>query len=299
MKKILVIGSSNVDLIFRVDKFPNDGETILATSFEQNLGGKGLNQAIAAKLSGANVKFLTAIGNDSNGKYILNEVKKYGLDIYPIIKDCETGSAAILVNNQNSENQIVVSGGANIKLNKEDIDNNIELIKECDYLLLQLEIPLNVIEYVIKLADIYNKEILLNPAPYKNIDLNILKKISYITPNEGELYQLVNHYSNDYVKNTNVLLNLGIKNILVTLGKNGSYLVNDTTKFKMESIKVNSIDTTGAGDCYNGVFLSFLTQGYSIFDSMKYATIASAMSVQKIGAAKSYPTKEEILNFSD
>lgn len=297
MKKILVIGSSNIDLVARVKRFPNNGETIIGESFNTYLGGKGLNQAISAKLANADVTFLTALGNDNNKDYILNELKKYDLNVCPIIKNANTGTAIILVNEQTGENQIVVNGGANILLNKKDIDDNISLINEADYILLQLEIPLDVIEYIVDIANKQNKTIILNPAPFKELPRSILSKLTFITPNEGELYKLVNNSSLDYLTNASSLLELGIKNVIVTLGSNGSCFITNNYNEKIDAIKVNAVDTTGAGDSYNGVFVASLSLGYSIKESLKLSTIASAISVTKNGASSSYPSFEEIMKF--
>lgn len=294
MKKVLVIGSSNVDLVMRTKRFPNPGETIMCESFKQNLGGKGLNQAVALKLSGADVTFLTALGNDNNKDFILNELKKYDLNVKPIIKNSSTGTAVIVVNSTNSENKIIVDGGANILLNKEDIDNNIDLIKEADYILLQLEINRDVIEYIINIAYDLGKTIILNPAPYKDIDINVIKKVTYITPNLGELGQIIKEYDN-HVDKAYQLNDLGVKNVIVTLGSKGSFYMSKYTAINIKGFVVKAIDTTGAGDCYNGVFVSFLSQGYSLIDSLNYASKASAISVTREGAAKSYPTLNEIL----
>ena len=161
MKKILVIGSSNIDYTARTNTFPNRGETVVGNSFKQSLGGKGLNQSVAASLTGADVTFLTALGNDFGSNFIINGLKDYNINLHPIIKESTTGSALILVEEQTSENEIVINGGANVLLDKSDIDNNINLIKDCDYILLQLEIKIDVIEYIIKKAKEFNKIVIL------------------------------------------------------------------------------------------------------------------------------------------
>ena len=295
MKKILVIGSSNLDMTLRCNNFPKPGETIACNSFNLSIGGKGLNQAVAASLTKANVTFLTALGNDRNKDYILDNLKDYNLNIKTIIKNSPTGNAIILVEEETKENEIIITGGANQELDKNDIDNNIDLIKECDYILLQLEINIDTIKYIISKAKLYNKEVILNPAPYQYLDNDILENVGYLTPNERELSSLTGE--DDYMEGAKTLLNKGVKNIIVTLGSKGSVLVNKDEVIKIESHKVNAFDTTGAGDSYNGVFLGFLSQGYTIKESLSYASIASALSVTKKGAAKSYPKKDEILNF--
>ena len=295
MKKILVIGSSNLDMTLRCNKFPKPGETIACNSFNLSIGGKGLNQAVAASITSSDVTFLTALGNDTNKDYILNNLRDYNLNIKPIIKNSPTGNAVILVEEETKENEIIITGGANQELNKNDIDNNIDLIKECDYILLQLEINIDVIKYILEKAKFYNKEVILNPAPFQYLDNYILENVTYLTPNETELKSLTGE--DDYMNGAKTLLNKGVKNVIITLGSKGSVLVNKNETIRINSHKVNAVDTTGAGDAYNGVFLGFLALGYTVKESLEYASIAGALSVTKKGAAKSYPKKDEIINF--
>lgn len=291
--KILVIGSSNVDLTVRTKRFPQKGETVIGESFSTSIGGKGLNQAVAASITGAKVTFLTALGNDSNKDYILDNLKDYNLCIKPVIKNTSTGNAVIVVESETSENEIIITGGANQELNEKDIDDNINLIKDTDYILLQLEINIKVIKYIISKAKEYNKEVILNPAPFVNLDDDILKNITYLTPNQTELVSLTKE--NDYVKAAKKLLSKGVKNVIVTLSKDGAALINQNGVTNILGHKVKAIDTTGAGDCFNGVFLGFLSKGYNLIDSLNLASKAAGISVTKPGAAKSYPTLEEII----
>ena len=296
MKNVLIIGSTNVDLVSRCKRFPNDGETIIAKSFNMNLGGKGANQAVAATITGANVKFLTCIGNDSNGKFAINELHKYKVDVCPIYKKIQTGNAQIIVNDKTGENRIIINGGANMKMSPEDIDKNIDLINWADYILLQFEIPIKTTKYIINLAHKLNKIIILNPAPFVKIDIDILKKINYITPNEGELQKLSNQ-NKSYIDNAKKLIDIGFDNIIVTLGKDGSCLINKENVINIDSYKVKVVDTTGAGDCYNGIFVGFMALGFNINDALNIASFASSMSVTKKGAAKSYLSKKELFDF--
>jgi len=283
MKKVLVIGSSNVDYIIRTNKFPERGETTFSKSFEYAIGGKGLNQAVAASITGADVTFLTALGNDNNLDYILNELAKFNLNVKPIIKDTSTGSAIIMVEDLSGENEIIVNSGANKLLDIADIDNNINLIKEADYILLQLELDIKVIEYIIKRAKGLDKTVILNPAPFNVLDSDVMSMCDYITPNEGEYQKLMD-------------ANIKCNNVIVTMGSNGSKLITKNEEIKIPAHKVMAVDTTGAGDCYNGTFVGFLSLGYDIEKSLNLASYASALSVKKPGAAKSYPTKDEILS---
>ena len=295
MKKVLVIGSTNVDLVEKCNRFPARGETVIGQSFNMYLGGKGANQAVATTYTGVNTTFLTCIGNDSNGKFALDELNKLGVNVKPIYKKENTGTAIILVEEETGENQIIINGDANTAFSCEDVDKNVDLIKESDYILLQLEIPLDTIRHIVKLAKKYNKEVILNPAPFVKLDDDILENITYITPNEGELAKLADG-NDSFLDNANKLLDKKVKNIIVTLGSKGSIFVDKNRQIKIDSMKQKAIDTTGAGDCYNGTFVGFLAQGYNIEDSLKIASIASGLSVTRQGAAKSYFKKEEILN---
>ena len=294
MKKVLVIGSSNVDYMIRCKAFPKRGETVVGNSFMQNLGGKGLNQAVAASLTGADVTFLTALGNDSGKDFILNGLKPYNLKVVPIKKRTSTGSAMILVEDKTSENEIVINGGANLLLNNKNIDSNINLIKECDYILLQLEIDINTIEYIIKKAKEFNKIVILNTAPYKKLNDYIITNADYLTPNQVELKALAGNQFDNLEDNIDYLLNKGVKNLIITLGKEGSLFVNKNTRLIIPAYKVKAIDSTGAGDCYNGFFVGALAIGYDLKNALDIASKASALSVTKEGTITSYPTMEEI-----
>lgn len=296
MKKVLIIGSSNIDMTLRTLRFPERGETIFSSSFDTNLGGKGLNQAVAASITGADVTFLTALGNDNYKDYILKELKKYNLNVIPIIKRCSTGVAFINVEEETSENKIIVNSGANAHLNKKDIDKYIYLIEETDYILLQLEVNLDTIKYIIKKAKEYGKIVILNPAPYLPLDDFILKNVDYLTPNRTELNLLVRNIFQSYIDESDYLIRCGVKNVIVTLGEDGAYFVNETNDMHIKAYKTNAIDTTGAGDCFNGVFVGLLSLGYEFKEALDYASYAASISVSRPGASKSYPNFDEIKN---
>lgn len=289
-KKILVIGSANIDLVTYTDIMPNNGETVVGTSFMTNIGGKGLNQAFASFYLGADVTFFGSLGKDSNGNIIKEFCEKEGLNC--IFKECNTstGVASIVINNKTGENRIIVVAGSNNEIAKEDID--IELIKQNDIILLQNEIPIDVVEYIIKLANSFNKIIVLNPAPYKRINKDIYALIDYVIPNEHELEMICEN--KELKKGIEELLKLGVKNVVVTLGEKGSILVNDVDEIKMEAINVNAIDTTGAGDSFVGAFVTALSFGKNKKEAMTFATLASSISVTRCGAIKSMPKIDEI-----
>lgn len=298
MKKILVIGSANVDFVTYIDKMPKKGETKLGNAFLMNVGGKGANQAVACAKAGANVTFLAKIGQDENGKLIESVLRESKVKSKLLVdSDSHTGIATIIVENKTADNRIVVVKGANDKLTKNDIDNNIDLIKQCDILMVQLEIPLSVVKYVITLGHIMHKKIILNPAPAQKIDHKVLEYVTYLTPNKTELETLTKMSiadEDDLKIALDKISGFGVKNIIVTLGDKGSVLYKNKKLEYIPSYKVAATDTTGAGDCFNGVFAACLSKGYKAIDAIKYATKAASICITRNGAIKAMPNKKEI-----
>ena len=290
MKTILVVGSLNMDYTIYVNEFPKEGETLFGNNRFIQPGGKGANQAVAIAKSGlVNTLMIGAIGNDKDGEEVKNIVSSFGVDTKLIKKDVETGNATIVVD-KNSENKIIIIGGANTSLAIDDID--VSLIEKADYIVLQNEINQAVNNFVINKAYELNKTIIYNPAPYRIIDDDILKKITYFIPNEIELekYSNMNNIDNDI----SYLLNKGIKNVLVTLGTKGSLLKNKNESIKVDAFKVYAIDTVAAGDTFVGYFVSALASGKSEKEAMLLASKASSITVSRKGSLVSIPTLKEI-----
>ena len=291
MKKILVIGSINMDYTVYVNKFPEEGETLYGKGRFIQPGGKGENQAVAiAKAGKADLNFLGAIGNDNDGEQIKKILANYKVNAS--LKICDgvpTGNATIVVDSS-SENKIIIIEGANGELKEEDI--NIKLLEEADYIVLQNEIPAKTNEFIIKTGVSLGKIIVYNPAPYRAMDLSLLKGVSYIIPNKIELFQLTNE--NDYRLGAKKLLELGVKNVLVTLGNKGSILINEKEEIAVDAFKVNAIDTVAAGDTYVGYFTASIASGYSIKEAMNYASKASSITVQRKGSVVSIPYGKEV-----
>lgn len=290
MKTILVVGSLNMDYTIYVNEFPKEGETLFGNNRFIQPGGKGANQAVAIAKSGlVNTVMIGAIGNDKDGEEVRNIVSSFGVDAKLIKKDVETGNATIVVD-KNSENKIIIIGGANTSLSIDDID--VSLIEKADYIVLQNEINQAVNDFVINKAYELNKTIIYNPAPYRNIDDDILKKITYFIPNEIELekYSNMNNIDDDI----SYLLNKGIKNVLVTLGTKGSLLKNKNELIKVDAFKVDAIDTVAAGDTFVGYFVSALASGKSEKEAMLLASKASSITVSRKGSLVSIPTLKEI-----
>ena len=290
MKTILVVGSLNMDYTIYVNEFPKEGETLFGNNRFIQPGGKGANQAVAiAKSNLVNTVMIGAIGNDKDGEEVKNIVSSFGVDVKLIKKDVETGNATIVVD-KNSENKIIIIGGANTSLAIDDID--VSLIEKADYIVLQNEINQAVNDFVINKAYELNKTIIYNPAPYRNIDDDILKKITYFIPNEIELEKYSN--MNNVDDGISYLLNKGIKNVLVTLGTKGSLLINKNELIKVDAFKVDAIDTVAAGDTFVGYFVSALASGKSEKEAMLLASKASSITVSRKGSLVSIPTLKEI-----
>ena len=290
MKTILVVGSLNMDYTIYVNDFPKEGETLFGNNRFIQPGGKGANQAVAiAKSNLVNTVMVGAIGNDKDGEEVRNIVSSFGVDTKLIKKDVETGNATIVVD-KNSENKIIIIGGANTSLAIDDID--VSLIEKADYIVLQNEINQAVNDFVINKAYELYKTIIYNPAPYRNIDDDLLKKITYFIPNEIELEKYSN--MNNIDDGISYLLNKGIKNVLVTLGTKGSLLKNKNESIKVDAFKVEAIDTVAAGDTFVGYFVSALASGKSEKEAMLLASKASSITVSRKGSLVSIPTLKEI-----
>lgn len=296
--KILVVGSINMDLVTYVNLLPKQGETIFGNAFMQNPGGKGANQACAIGLLGGDVTMLGAIGDDSHGKVLKETLKK--CNVKPVLKVSKksTGCASIIIEEEIHDNRIIVSPGANDDLSVDDIDNNINLIKEADIIVSQLEIPLQTVCHLADQAKIYHKIFILNPAPGKILPDDLLINVTYLTPNETELSLISNIKINDEASFNGAckkLIDKGVSNLLVTLGSKGVYLYNKKEQKLIPAFKVKALDTTAAGDCFNGAFATSLANNYSLSNAILYAQKASSLCVQRKGAIMSLPKKEEIM----
>lgn len=292
--KILVVGSINMDLTTYVDKLPLQGETKFGNSFIQCPGGKGANQAVASSLAGGDVTMLGAIGNDANGISLKNILENKGVKLkLKVDENVTTGCASILIEEELHDNRIIVVPGANFSLTKEVIDENIDLIKETDIVISQLEIPLKTVEYLGEICKKYQKIFILNPAPGTKLPESLLKNVTYLTPNETELKLITGE--EDIETSIESLLSLGVEKVLVTLGKKGVYYADKKMKKMFPAHVVQAIDTTAAGDCFNGTFAAFISKGKSIEESIDLAQVASSICVRRKGAISSLPTIEEII----
>ena len=297
MKKICVIGSIGYDLTIYMYKFPKAGETIVGKKFIQNPGGKGDNQVIASARVGGDVTFIGAVGDDNYGELLKKNLEENKVKTHmKIVPNMSSQIATILID-ESGENRIVIVPGANNFVDKKQIDDNYDIIKECDIILMQLEIPMETVEYVVDKFYELNKIIILNPAPGAELSDNIIKKCTYLTPNENEI-GLITKMPYDTIDNiksaAKCLFDKGAQNILVTLGEKGAYLKNKNDDIIISTLKVKALDTTGAGDCFNGVFAACLAMGKNAIEAIKYANVASSISVTRSGAVPSLPYKNEV-----
>ena len=300
MKNICVIGSLNMDLVVNVDKMPKPGQTIIGSNFKEVPGGKGANQAVAMARLNGNVSMIGKVGEDGFGQTLINALKNDKVDTtYIKTTKGATGVALITVDN-NAQNSIVVSPGANFEVKEEDIDNNIEAIKNSDIVVLQLETPLNTIKYALKKSKELNKYTILNPAPALKLDDEIIKNVDLLTPNETEL-EIISGVSieteEDIQKAAQIMIEKGVKELIVTLGSKGSLYINKEKSIFKKAYKVEAVDTTAAGDSYTAALAVALSKDKSIEEAMDFASKVGALSVLKEGAQSSLPTLEDVENF--
>lgn len=300
MSKVLVIGSFNVDLTGRTPRFPQPKETIMGTTFQMGPGGKGFNQGVACHKAGGDMMMVAKVGNDAFQNILINTMTDLNMNQEYIFKcDTSTGCALILVD-EKGENEIVVLPGANNEFTKEDINSLEPLIKDAKYVLLQLEINQDANEQIMDLCVKHDTKVIVNTAPCNPITDEFLSKAYMVTPNEIEAEQLTGIKVIDFEsasKAANVLKNKGVPNIVITMGSQGAFISSNHIEKMVPAFKVNAIDTTGAGDAFNGGLVAALSKGKDIFEAATFASALAALSVQKHGATTSMPTLEEINQF--
>lgn len=300
MKKVVVLGSINMDLVTLCEKAPRGGETLLGKAFYQIPGGKGANQAVALGKLGGNVSMLGKVGKDSMGEELLKSMKESNVNIDNIEKsDLFTGVAQITLE-EHGENRIVVVPGANYDVDKKYIDDNLEIIKECDILVAQLEIPLETVKYAFSKAKEFGKLTILNPAPAVHLDEEIIKNSDYIIPNETELEVITGIDTKEIEgvkKAAKSLLEKGVTGLLVTLGSQGAMIIDRQEETLIPAHKVKAIDTTAAGDSFIGGFVRGISDEKSIDESIALGVKVAAIAVTRLGAQTSIPTMEEVLEF--
>lgn len=297
MKKILVIGSINIDLVAKVQKIPEIGETVLGEQYLEFPGGKGANQAVAMARLGGDVSMLGYIGMDVYGEKMQSALDRNGVNskFVKISKSNSTGVAMIMVDVK-GDNSIVVIPGANYDVAPEDITQ--ELIQEFDIIVGQLEVPMNTLEKAFRLASSLEKATILNPAPAKKISSTFMSTISLLVPNKNEIELITGITITDnisIVKSYEYLKKLGLKKLLLTLGSHGSAYIDEKGLRLYPAHQVTAIDTTAAGDSFIGALVVQLDLNKSIEEAILYATKAASITVGKMGAQSSLPYKEDVI----
>ncbi len=300
--KVAVFGSYVVDLMGRTPHLPVPGETVKGSVFKMGAGGKGFNQAVAAHKAGAVVTCITKMGRDSFADVALNTMEELGMSREHLFfhDTVETGIALILVDENTSQNEIVIVPGACATISDEDIAGIEEVIREAEYVLLQLEVNPSANESVIKMAEKYHTKVILNTAPYQPVRDDLLEKVYMVTPNEVEAEAMTGIPVVDLEgakKAAKVFFDKGVKKVVITLGERGVFVSSDGREEIIPGFQVKAIDTTGAGDAFNGGLLTALSEGKDLWEAARFANGVAALSVQKLGTTPSMPTRAEVDQF--
>jgi len=290
--RIAVVGSANVDLTTFTDQFPKPGETIFGQKFDLGFGGKGANQAVAARLCGADVFMVARVGSDLFGPATIENFKKLGIDATQVrqVQGLSSGVAPIFVE-PNGQNRILVVKGANDALKPADVDAAAETLKAADCIVLQFEIPLETVYYTIAFARKYGIRCIVNPAPGQAVDMRALLDLDYFIPNESEaetITGLAVKNVEDAKKCAQGLVAEGIRKVIITLGANGSLLAGRGISEHVPPFAVKSIDSTGAGDAFIGSFAVFLAEGVPEEEAVRRANLYAGLSTTGIGTQKSF-----------
>jgi ribokinase len=298
-KTIYVIGSSNTDMVIKSDKLPSPGETIIGGSFLMSAGGKGANQAVAAAKLGAKVLLVSKVGNDIFGQQAIQGFKNIGIntDFVFIDTDNASGIALILVDGK-GENCISVASGANANLHFLEVEEAIKSVQREDIVLLQLEIPIDTVNKTIKYCSEKGAKVVLNPAPAQKLDESHFKYLSMITPNETEAEILTGVKVTDIETAKQAANNFhrnGISEVIITLGVKGAFYSNKNKQILIPSPRVSAVDSTAAGDVFNGALCVAISEGQAIEEAITFACKAASISVTRMGAQSSAPTREEVL----
>ncbi len=301
MGTITVVGSFVMDLIGTVDKFPLEGQTVIGKTLKTFPGGKGANQAVSAARLGGEVKMIGMVGNDNFGDTFKTLFRDENIDIKNVLtSETEPTAVGLIQINSVGENKIVVIPGANYEYSIIDLENVIEVIKESKLIVTQLELKHEVTFKLIDICYELNVPLILNPAPAIEIRKEYLEKVTYLTPNETELEILsgikIENMEDVKTAITN-LLDIGVKNVIATLGNKGAIIGNSDGIQHVEGYMVDVVDTVGAGDSFNGALAYCIVEGYSLYDAVKYANAVGALTVTKNGAIPSLPRKEEVEDF--
>lgn len=297
-KNIIVIGSCNTDMVIKVDRLPVPGETVMGGSFLMNPGGKGANQAVAAARLNGNVYFIAKTGNDLFGKRSIEQYEDEGIHVGNIYSDPDLPSGVALITvDVNGENSIAVASGANGSLSPKDIQQAQSVIEKGDILLMQLEIPIETVEYAAKLASEKGIKVILNPAPARSLSDALLKNLYMIIPNETEAEILSGIKVTDWEsakKAANIISAKGVDIVVITMGAKGAFIKEYDQYYEVSVPKVKALDTTAAGDTFCGSLCVALSEDMKVVDAVKFACKCASITVTRMGAQSSLPYRKEI-----
>lgn len=297
-RKIAVLGSSNTDMIIKVPRIPKPGETILGGEFAMAAGGKGANQAVASARLGGAVTFLARVGDDMFGEQAIQGFVNDGVNIEYIQRDSEAPSGvALIFVAEDGENSIAVASGANANLSPDDIEAVSQTLIDADILLMQLETPIETVKKAAAVAANNGVKVIINPAPAQSLDKELLKCISILTPNESEIELLTGvkcQNESDIQQGAKKLMAQGVEVVIVTLGFKGAMVVSEGISRLIPAFRVRAIDTTAAGDVFNGALAVALAEGRTLANAILFANAAAALSVTKLGAQTSAPHRDEV-----
>jgi ribokinase len=298
-KSIVVVGSSNMDMVVKTDHIPVPGETVLSGSFFMNPGGKGANQAVAVSRLGGEVIFISKLGNDVFGKQFSQLFANEGINTTYLLSDDELPSGVALITvDKKGENSIVVASGANASMQITDLQQAREVIRQAAILLVQLETPMEVVEWVIEEAAAHDVRVILNPAPANHLSEQLLTRVNILTPNTTEASAIAGIEVIDMKSAEAAAKRIcakGVKNVVVTMGPEGALLCAEGKCSIIPSVKVETVDTTAAGDVFNGALAVALSEDKSLEDAVAFASQAAAISVTRMGAQASIPHRNEVI----
>ena len=297
MKPLVVVGSINMDLVSRTDRIPVRGETVVGSEFEVHSGGKGANQAVAAARLGYQTILVGAVGDDLFGEDLLFNLNSYGVDTTHIRKVHGASGTASIVVDSSGDNTIVVTAGSNREVTTKYLETKIDLLKNAGTVLSQLEIPLATVEWLAEFCSTYGVPFILDPAPAQSLSASLMQRVTWFTPNQTEAsFYSANGETNEEIVVT--LLNAGVKNVILKQGAAGVLLADARgSRTHIGAFQVDALDTTAAGDAFNGAFAVGLMRGNSPEASARFAAAAAALSVTRHGAQPSLPDYEEVSRF--
>jgi ribokinase len=294
MKKIVVLGSMNMDLTILADPFPGKGETVTGSGYAQIPGGKGANQAVAVGRMGGDISFISACGKDEFGETLIRELSKSNVNTNTVLQvEAHTG-IALIVREADGDNRIILAAGANGQIVPSGIEMFKSVIEEADLLLLQLEIPMETVEYAAVLAKKSGTTVILDPAPAVQLSDNLLSNIDFLLPNEHELDLVLNNSAGSLQEKALKLTQKGVGSLILTEGDKGVTIVSNSEEIKIKAPRMDALDTTAAGDTFAGAFAYGLSNNWETGKAAEFAVKAASLSVTRIGAQSSIPWLKDV-----